>query len=150
MDSADFYTYDVERKNGSLVWLGSVKRYGSPFLLSAEVLIQNNTECFEIELDEFLSFHPFGVKPQDGWPWDWNDSRMTDYNYIYAPHLNKIIFSMMHGDLHKKAYDPIKIKQGFSLDEAYVHDLKVNTFKSIFPNMKEEYLIHGYEYPNTL
>jgi hypothetical protein len=143
MDRADFYTLDEDR---GMVWLGSVTKFGDPSMVPAEILIQNGLQNFEFELDDYLECHPYGVKASEGWPWEWEDSQMTDYAYLFIPSEEMVFFSMMEEDRHTKLYAPIKIKLGYGLDESFC------LFREgvLFPNMKKGYLLHGFEYPQTI
>ena len=112
MDKADFYI-----GNGlSSKWIGSVRRNGDVWNVPPELLLQINETMFEELAAEF-------IKANDGieamhvcqWPWDWADSRMTDYVYIFNPDHGKVYMFMSGSDC---LFDSVKVIQGLSLDEA--------------------------------
>jgi hypothetical protein len=117
---ADFY-------NG-LEWIGSIKEGGEIWNVPLLILIQVNPITFEEDVfdyirkcDGIIANHPCQ------WPWDWPDSRMTDYTYIFHPSYGKVFVSLEGSDL----LDPIKIYQGFSIDEAEAGIV------ALFPTIKE-------------
>jgi hypothetical protein len=111
MERADFYVgMGPEAK-----WLGSVSRCGEIWQVPLSLLIQVNQTMYEEAVAEYIDYCQ-GIQGNHVcmWPWDWADSRMTEYSYMYIPQHEKIYMSILGGDL----LDPIKIQQGRSLIEA--------------------------------
>lgn len=111
MYKADFYV----GMGPSAEWLGSVSRCGEIWAISNALLLQVNQTMYEEAVIEYIKFCE-GVVANHvcEWPWDWMDSRMTDYSYTFIPEQNKVFMSMFGEEL----IDPIKIIQGDSVLEA--------------------------------
>lgn len=126
MYKADFY---VGTGRGA-DWIGSVRKNGDVYHIPPELLLQINSVMFEELAIDF-------IKATDGivanhiceWPWEWTDSRMTDFSYLFIPEYEKVYVSMDGGDL----LDPIKIIQGMSLVDAMTY-----LGPPIFPVMVEQ------------
>lgn len=117
---ADFYS--------GLEWIGSILKGGEIWSVPLSVLIQVNQTMFEEEAFDYIracegliASHPCQ------WPWQWPDSRMTDYTYIFHPAHNKVFVSERGSDL----LDPVKLVQGYSLEESSAGIV------AIFPTIKE-------------
>lgn len=76
---ADFYI----RQDGAMKWIGSKAWDGYPEGIKKEILTQTTSEGFEGEVTQYLKQCKDGTLPEQGWPWPWNDSRTTDYSYIF-------------------------------------------------------------------
>lgn len=76
---ADFYV----RKNQEMKWLGSKGYDGYPDGIEEKVLKSSTVEEFESETVAFLKSQDDSTFPNEGWPWPWNDSKGTDYAYIF-------------------------------------------------------------------
>lgn len=114
---ADFYC-DQE-------YIGSVKRNGEIWNVPYDVVMQINKTMF---IEEVIKF----IEKENGveyWPWNWEDSKMTDYTYIFDTNHEKVYFCIEGGIL----YDPAKIKQGYTLEESCVF---LDEYK--FPKMIDE------------
>lgn len=114
MDKADFYVGigpDAE-------WIGSVSKCGSPFEMLTEMLLQVNQTMYEELVIEYINYCE-GVVANHicQWPWQWPDSRMTDYSYFFVPEHEKVYVSI-GGDV---LLDPIKLIQHGSISEADTH-----------------------------
>lgn len=64
-------------------WLGSKGYDGYPDGIEEKVLKATTAEEFERETYAFLKSEDDATFPENGWPWPWNDSRTTDYSYIF-------------------------------------------------------------------
>lgn len=76
---ADFYV----RKDGQMKWIGSKSYDGYPDGIEEKVLKASTSEEFEAETEAFLKAEDDATFPNEGWPWPWDDSRTTDYSYIF-------------------------------------------------------------------
>jgi hypothetical protein len=79
---ADFYIRN-ENSEPKMKWLGSIGYDGYPEGIDGEVLKAQTEEEYELRVDAFLKADESATHPNDGWPWPWNDSRTTDYSYIF-------------------------------------------------------------------
>lgn len=76
---ADFYV----GRGPEAQWLGSVARDGDEWNNAESGLMKATTAdefraavaAIQAERDDFTA-------PSEGWPWPWNDSRLTDYAYV--------------------------------------------------------------------
>lgn len=90
-------------------WIGSVERCGEIWTLSRDILIQVSRMMYEESVLDYIRLCGGIVGDHIcKWPWDWDDSRMTEYSYIFIPKRNKVYMSVM-GDM---LVDPIQILQG--------------------------------------
>lgn len=77
---ADFYVGRGE----SAEWLGSIAFDGYPDGLVKTSILQASTEAaFREAVKQEISTRDDGTKPEDGWPWPWQDSRTTDFAYAF-------------------------------------------------------------------
>lgn len=76
---ADFY---AEPEPGKLAWLGSIAWDGYPSGVDESVLKATDAETYQTEVAKFLKRED-GTTPDEGWPWPWEDSRTTDYAYLF-------------------------------------------------------------------
>jgi len=113
MTKADFYI----GSNKDARWIGSLPHDGYPVdgHVSAEIFLQVNKIMFEEMVMSILAKFD-GIIPDRGdvWPWIWQDSRCTDYAYMFDKKLNKVIAS----EMGKEFFDPIKIIQGEGMRRA--------------------------------
>lgn len=77
---ADFYV----GRGASAEWLGSVAFDGYPDGIEGAVLGAKGEGEFREAVAKFLASKSHATLPEMGWPWPWNDSRMTDYAYAFA------------------------------------------------------------------
>src|ERR1041384_2735098 len=80
---ADFYVGTGPQAE----WLGSVAYDGSPHGAPATVIKKRSETTYRAAVLELLDnpgsdFLP--TRPEEGWPWPWEDSRTTDYAYTWA------------------------------------------------------------------
>lgn len=126
MSRADFYIMDHDK---SMRWVGSLSKNGDPYNIPFEILGETSEIMFEDKVDKFLETQTHGIPYGDRfskWPWQWEDSRMTEYSYIYHLCTGKVYVSRLGGRL----MDPIKLIQG--MDEIGA-DLGMGIIK--FPKM---------------
>lgn len=108
---ADFYI----GMGPSAEWLGSVHRCGELWALSTNILIQSSRVMYEELVTEYIELCK-GIVAEHvcQWPWPWDDSRMTEYTYIFLPTRNKVYMSVM-GEM---LVDPIRLLKGEDLQTA--------------------------------
>ena len=124
MNKADFY---VGLGPGA-EWIGSVKKCGELWAITTSILLQVSRTMYEEMVIEYIQFCEGVVGDHVcKWPWDWNDSQMTDYSYIFVPEHHRVYMSMLGQDL----IDPIKILQG----EDILHSLVPGIGAPEFPQM---------------
>lgn len=119
---ADFYV----RKEKVMTWLGSIADDGYPDGIDEDVLKSQTQEEFESNVKEFLSKEESATLPENGWPWPWNDSRTTDYSYIFEG--GKVMASCFGYSL----FDPLVLDEDEEEDEEDNEKLK-----DYFPDMSE-------------
>jgi len=77
---ADFY---VGRGKDS-EWLGSIAWDGYPDDSDVSVLfIAASEQGWRDAVASFIEGREDGTRPDQGWPWPWEDSRTTDYSYAF-------------------------------------------------------------------
>lgn len=126
MSNADFY---VMENDGSLEWFGSLNTAGSVYALPKALFIQESDITFIEEVNQYL-YENKGIIKDIGneWPWNWEDSRFTDYSYIYDKNSGQVLMSMDG----QRPVDTIKILQGMDMIGA-----DVGMGEITFPTMKE-------------
>lgn len=107
-------------------WIGSVSKNGDIWSIPYEIIMQISKELY---IEEVIKFIESKNGILDEWPWDWEDSRMTNYTYIFDTNNYKVYFCIEGGRL----YDPVKIKQGYGLCDSLA---EIDQFK--FPKMITE------------
>ena len=144
MYKADFYVGTGQRAD----WIGSVRRNGDIWNIPPILLLQVSKIMFEELAIDFIN-----EKQNDGivanhiceWPWDWSDSRMTDFSYLFIPEYEKVYMSIDGGDL----LDPVKIIQGKSMIDAMTY-LGPPTFPVMVEQISLEELIDGPEFTSLI
>lgn len=76
---ADFYVGD----GPGAEWLGSCSFDGQPAELDKAVLKAASQDEYREAVLRNLMERPDGILPEDGWPWAWDDSYITDYVYSW-------------------------------------------------------------------
>lgn len=76
---ADFYV----GRGLSAEWLGSIAWDGYPDGIPDQIRRATDEAVFRAEVAAFLQREESATKPEDGWPWPWEDSRTTDYAYAF-------------------------------------------------------------------
>lgn len=141
---ADFYIGDGKDSK----WIGSIFKNGDVYNIPFEILIQVNKMMFEELVIDFL-INRNGVIADRGEKWDhpWHDSRMTDYSYIFSNNKEKVI---MYQQGVTFTVDPIKVVQGFCLDEC-IEEYQIPEFPMMIPEQMglTEILLKQYGFPLT-
>ena len=75
---ADFYI----QNDVGLEWLGSIAWDG--YEIDSVSKAMTETE-YRALLKDFLDNREDSTYPKDGWPWPWNNSKLTDESYIFIP-----------------------------------------------------------------
>lgn len=76
---ADFYLGRGENAE----WIGSVAMDAYPDGIATAVLSAASEDGFTAALLRFIADRDDFTSPEDGWPWPWKDSCLTDYSYAY-------------------------------------------------------------------
>ena len=76
---ADFYI----GKGADAQWIGSIAWDGCRDGIPDQILLAKSDEEFCNNVLAFLDGRDDGTLPDDGWPWPWNDSRLTDCHYWF-------------------------------------------------------------------
>lgn len=63
-------------------WIGSMAWDGYPDGRPSEVIRATTVEDFRREVG-VLSLNKDFTTPEQGWPWPWKNSHLTDYSYVY-------------------------------------------------------------------
>ncbi len=101
MTKADFYIGTGVAAN----WIGSTFSDGYPHGIPLEILICTNPTLYEELVVIFIKSRKGVIKTDgDRWPHLWQDSRMTNYSYLYIEELSKVVTSHYGGIM----FDPIK------------------------------------------
>lgn len=80
---ADFYSGGTDP--ATMVWLGSIAWDGYPDGLPSVLLRHAPDEAtWVLYVATFLGDRPDATLPRQGWPWPWDDSRVTDYAYTWT------------------------------------------------------------------
>ncbi len=77
---ADFW---IGTDPATMEWLGSIAWDGYPSGIDAAVLEARDKEEYEIQLGSFLFDRDDVTRPEDGWPWPWKNSYLTDFAYTF-------------------------------------------------------------------
>jgi hypothetical protein len=112
---ADFYI----GKGKKAEWLGSIAWDGYPKGIPTVLLKQTSAKGFRANVTKFLASRDDSILPEQGWPWPWEDSCITDYAYAFEH--GKVSTS----SFGSKWFDPLK-EQPENLPKT-----------TIFPNMKD-------------
>jgi hypothetical protein len=144
MDKADFYV----GIGPSAEWLGSVSKCGELWAISTPILLQVNQTMYEEMVIEYIKYCE-GVVANHvcQWPWEWFDSRMTDYSYTFIPEHHRVYMSMMGEDL----LDPLKILQGESVTDSLILDIGYPDFPVMIDKINfEDVDKYGLESPSLI
>jgi hypothetical protein len=77
---ADYFIGEGE----SAEWLGSTAWDGYPEGVAESILKATTEEEFRAAVSAELTSRDDGTVPENGWPWPWDDSRTTDYAYMFV------------------------------------------------------------------
>lgn len=100
---ADFY---VAKPDG-LEWLGSIAWDGYEI---GHVALAPTEDLFRQSLEEFFAGRDDATRPENGWPWPWNNSNMTDYGYVFVEG-HGVVFKRFGREVYSAA-DPDKQVEG--------------------------------------
>jgi ABC-type glycerol-3-phosphate transport system substrate-binding protein len=117
---ADFYIRN-EKSEPKMEWLGSIAWDGYEI---DGVEKATTEEEFRTMLKKFFDERDDVTLPEDGWPWPWDDSRTTDYSWVFEK--GKVWASQFGYSL----YDP----QNPPEDEPHEDETKLSNF---WPDMRE-------------
>lgn len=73
----------------SCEWLGSIAWDGGD--IPESILACSNEEIYRDFVTAWLKTREDATFPEDGWPWPWNDSRLTDFAYTFVEGGVKIV-----------------------------------------------------------
>lgn len=76
---ADFYV----GRGKTAEWLGSIAWDGYPERRTEPAWSADSEERFRAGVSEVLTQEEDGTRPDQGWPWPWDDSNTTDYAYAW-------------------------------------------------------------------
>lgn len=80
---ADFYIQPGEELKEA-IYLGSIAWDGYPDGIPEDILKAEDTISFGDAVMGFLTKRDdASLSERDGWPWPWEDSRTTDYAYVF-------------------------------------------------------------------
>lgn len=77
---ADFYV----GKHETAEWIGSIAWDGDRDGIPEPILAARDASTFRTLVAEFIASRTDGTRPDEGWPWPWNDSGTTDCSYWFA------------------------------------------------------------------
>lgn len=115
---ADFYV----RRDNSMEWLGSIAWDGYPDGIDEAVLKSQTEEDYRSNLSVFFKSKTDFTHPENGWPWPWNDSRTTDYAYIFQD--GKVMASYFGYPLFDPLNPPEEEDDSETKMEGYFPDMK--------------------------
>lgn len=119
---ADFYIGIRDPK-----WIGSIYQDGIPWNIPCKILVQNNAVMFEETVVEFLMKKKAVIESMGHpWPWPWEDSRMSDYSYLFSKAYGAVYAYSMTEKIY---FHPLRIMQGDDLNQARI------MIKANFPKM---------------
>ena len=124
MAKADFYTSTSDPE-----WIGSITDYGEPWNIPPDILIQNNSILYEELVIEWMKendFYSYICSHDQCWPWDWEDSKLTDYSYFFCEDDGKVYAYSRDDDI---VFDPVNVYLGDDLRNSQV-DINI-----VFPTM---------------
>lgn len=126
---ADFYI----RKDKDMEWLGSIGWDGYPGGIDKTVVYAATEEGFRRCVDHFFSQRKDVTLPDRGWPWPWEDSRTTDYAYIFEK--DRVMASCFGYPL----FDPVEALRKEEDDSEAESEEGEDEVKmeGYFPNMKD-------------
>ena len=75
----DFYV----GRGKSAEWLGSVALDAYPHGIDAAIRLAESEGDYRSAVAFFLRKTESATRPEQGWPWPWDDSRTTDYAYAF-------------------------------------------------------------------
>ncbi len=100
-------------------WLGSIAWDGYPDGIPDPISEATDEASFRAAVAEFIASRDDGTKPEQGWPWPWEDSGTTDYAYAFDG-----------GEVYISGFGGAWFKPG---EEDVDHEVKT----AEFPNMRD-------------
>lgn len=76
---ADFYI----GRGKDAEWIGSIAYDGYPDGEPEGLLNITVESGFRLSVKKLIEGCNHGTKPEQGWPWPWEDSQLTDYSYAF-------------------------------------------------------------------
>lgn len=150
---ADFYVGRGEAAE----WIGSIAYDGYPFYkprlsevwiggVKAEVLGATNEAAYRLAVANCLKIPSnSGTSPEQGWPWTWPTSYLTDYAYAFDN--GQVWMSHFASEwkipLYTKATDNHAHKPDFGAEDDSQDDEDEDSFgdpRVIFPDMSSRYI----------
>ena len=107
-------------------WVGSISYDGGPRENGAEPLAATSEGAFRAAVEKLLSSGTLATRPEEGWPWPWEDFRTSDYGYAWDPERGAVVASSGRAwvtaqQLHA---DPDVIHMGERLRDEEVRDMR--------------------------
>ncbi|MBX9656770.1 hypothetical protein K2Y11_24395 [bacterium] len=124
---ADFYV----GKNETAEWLGSVAWDGYREGIDDAVLNAKSEEEFRAAVAKFASERDDWTAPEQGWPWPWDTSEISDCSYWF---FNGQVYDDQSYGNQDNVYMPLSIKTDEETGE-WPEGLQLE--KITFPNMAE-------------
>jgi hypothetical protein len=97
---ADFYVGRGEQAE----WLGSIGWDGYPSGIDSAVLNAADQATYRAAVAAFFTTRDDVTLPEQGWPWPWTDSSITDYAYAFDE--GGVYYSYFGHDWHRQADGP--------------------------------------------
>src|SRR5271155_2203845 len=76
---ADFYI----GRGTTAEWIGSVGWDGYPDAMPKELFDSTNDAAFRIQVARLDASREDFTHPDEGWPWPWDNSQLTDFSYAF-------------------------------------------------------------------
>lgn len=76
---ADFYVGRGE----SAEWLGSIALDGYPDGKPKTLILATTVEQYRRDVEQLMTSLDHATRPEQGWPWPWDNSQTTDYAYAF-------------------------------------------------------------------
>lgn len=110
-------------------WLGSIPWDGYPSGISENLLKSQTLEEYKQNVNKFFATEKGVSRPEDGWPWPWENSRLTDYTYAFND--GKVVVS----HFGSKWFDPLKEEPEEGKEWDYKIDPTKDESRVEFPDM---------------
>jgi len=133
---ADFYV----RKDNQMEWVGSIAFDGYDI---GGVGMATTEQGFRNTLSEFLKGRDDLTNPKDGWPWPWNNSKLTDEVWVWDCESSAIYRGYDHDGTYEDhttvQYFSKGVKQfGYTEDGEEIENQDRSRLKAwLLPDMKD-------------
>lgn len=97
---ADFYV----GRGKEAEWIGSIANDGYPSGIEGAIKRATTELDFRAAVGLWLDIDDSSSRPDDGWPWPWDDSRTTDYAYAFDS--GRVYASCFGGEW----FDPLEVE----------------------------------------